>query len=261
MKVLLSAFFLAALCLPGVVFAAPVSTLAASQDAHLLSASGTVQIKSAAGRKMRPGHAGSSVSEGESVITGKDSTAVLSLFDGSQLTVSPDTDFRLVKSRKPSVRDKILQFKLFVGKLLAQVKKLASSQSSFEIEAGGVVCGVRGTKYSMAYDPDTGKVNVVVLDGTVWVGADGHTYTLGAGQQGRYDHGRWEGGGGGQAKGGNDFNPFYGFDGSAGDVFDNPLGDLAGDIDGVTDRVKTDGLLGLGPPAVILQLGFPEYTP
>jgi hypothetical protein len=205
------------------------------------------------------------VREGESVITGKNSTAVLSLFDGSELTVSPDTDFRLVKSRKPSVTDKILQFKLFVGKLLAKVKKLASAKSSFEIDAGGVVCGVRGTEYSMSYNPDTGKVDVVVLDGTVWAGSEGQTFIYHKGQEGRFDHGHRQGQGpgplAGGPKGGDDFNPFYGFDGNPGDLFHNPLGDLSGNLDGMTDQLGTDERLSLGAHGIILQLGFPEYLP
>lgn len=147
------------------------------------SVSGKVQVKSKSGKKTRIAQKDSTVMEGERIVTDKDAKATLRLFDGSDLTISPQTDFRLAKLQKPSVQDKIMQFKLFAGKLLAQVKKLASAKSSFEIEAGGVVCGVRGTQFSMAFDPDKNTVYLNILEGSVFANAGGNTIIFNAGQQ------------------------------------------------------------------------------
>jgi hypothetical protein len=56
-------------------------------------------------------------------------------------------------SRKGS-KGFLSRLKLSFGKVLSQVEKLASSHSSFEVEAGGVVCGVRGTAFEVSADGD-----------------------------------------------------------------------------------------------------------
>lgn len=108
--------------------------------------------------------------------------------------------------------DKLLKFQLAVGDLWASVKKLTSSKSSFEIESGGVVCGVRGTKYSYHYDPTTNKVTVHVDEGTVYINSGGHTYIFTQGQTVNLSNGKPEtppgqsngNGGGNGGKGGGD---------------------------------------------------------
>lgn len=154
------------------------------------SVSGKVQVTSKSGKKTRTAQKDATVVEGERIITDKDSKATLQLFDGSQIDINPNTDLALTKMQKPSAKDKILQFKLFVGSLLSKVKKLASSKSSFEIEAGGVVCGVRGTQYSYSYDPKAHNVTVHVNEGTVFLNANGHTYLFNAGQTGIFINGK-----------------------------------------------------------------------
>ena len=120
------------------------ATTSSTTQGILTSVTGKVQIKGKDGKKPRTAKKDSTVVEGERIVTDPDAKATLQLFDGSELNISPKTDFQLTKMQKPSGDDKILQFKLFVGRLFAKVKKLSSSKSSFEVEAGGVVCGVSG---------------------------------------------------------------------------------------------------------------------
>jgi hypothetical protein len=146
------------------------------------------------------------------------------------------------------------------------VNKLFSSRSSFEIEAGGVVCGVRGTKYSVFYDPSTGKVDVAVTEGTVWSTADGHTQEFHGGQGGSYLNGIFIVPPSAAGKpGGIGFitsNPFYGFNATGSDDFNTPLTDLPGGVDGITGHIRGDGVAGLGAHNILnLQLGFPQYLP
>lgn len=153
------------------------------------SVSGKVKVTSKSGGQTRMAQKDSTVVEGERIVTDKDSKATLQLFDGSQLDINSNTDLALTKMRKPSTRDKILQFKLFVGSLLSKVKKLASSKSSFEIEAGGVVCGVRGTQFRYSYNPTIHNVTVHVDEGTVYLNSNGHNYLFTAGQTGIFTNG------------------------------------------------------------------------
>jgi hypothetical protein len=109
------------------------------------------------------------VVEGARITTEAGASAVLRLFDGSQLTISPNTDFKLTALQKPSADDKVIKFKLLLGTLSALVQKLTTSQSAFEIESGGVVCGVRGTQFSMHCDGgEKPKVTVQVTSGSVY---------------------------------------------------------------------------------------------
>ncbi|HEY5037444.1 MAG TPA: FecR family protein, partial [bacterium] len=117
------------------------------------------------------------------------------LFDGSELKVDPKTTIGLSTLQKPSDQDKVMKFKLFLGKVFASVQKLASSKSSFEIEAGGVVCGVRGTQFTMGYDPGDGHVQVFVQEGTVFTDANGNITIVPAGHGASFTNGNPDKGG------------------------------------------------------------------
>lgn len=82
-----------------------------------------------------------------------------------------------------------MKFKLFLGKIFASVQKLASSKSSFEIEAGGVVCGVRGTQFTMDYDPGDGHVQVFCQEGSVFTDANGNITIVPAGHGASFTNG------------------------------------------------------------------------
>lgn len=184
------ALLLGLMLISGPVLAAPSNNSSKPNQGIFTSVHGKVQIKSKSGNKTRVAKKDSTVLEGEKITTGKDSGAVLRLFDGSELKVSSKTEFWLSKLQAPSVKDKIIKFKLAFGQLAAKVKKLASSKSSFEIEAGGVVCGVRGTEYTYTYDPETNKVTVKVLEGTVFMNSNGQTYLFTAGQTIEFNNGQ-----------------------------------------------------------------------
>jgi hypothetical protein len=180
-------FFLMVLILAlGLAVWAP--SVYATETASFLSVKGTVLVKDSSGQSS-PATVGSSVAQGESVVTDKDAEAVLKLFDGSQLTLKPGTDLELSQLEKPSDTDKILKFKLLVGEMFAKVEKLVSAKSSFEVEAGGVVCGVRGTEIYMNYDSVHDHLDLRVLSGRVYVKAGGQTTFLNAGEAGHFTHG------------------------------------------------------------------------
>jgi hypothetical protein len=151
---------------------------------------GKVRVKSKDRKKTREARKDSTVLEGERVLTDDFSSATLRFLDGTEVKVAPKTEFILAKLQAPTAKDKVINIKLAFGKLLAKVKKLASSKSSFEIEAGGVVCGVRGTQYSYSYDPKTKIVTVKVLEGTVFMNSGGQTYLFTAGQTIEFNNGK-----------------------------------------------------------------------
>lgn len=247
----------------------------ASTGASFTAVTGKIKVTDAKGKHTRTAKLGGKVAEGEAISAGADGQATLQLFDGSEVKVSPDTTFTVEKLQQPSLQDKVIQFKLSLGKLFATVKKLATARSSFEIEAGGVVCGVRGTEYSMEYNPSTGKVNVFVTDGTVWSTTNGQTQVLHAGQGGSWSHGSWTphqppptGGNPPPTTNNNPHpgfiasNPFYGFNGNGLDEFNNHLTNLPGGLPGITGNLGNNGVAALGAHVNLnLQLGFPQYLP
>jgi hypothetical protein len=240
--------------------------LRAETTALFTSVTGKVQVKGPKTKKARLAEKGATVAQGDRIITGPSDQAVLKAFDGSELRVSPNTDFTVEKLEQTGQKDKTLQFKLAVGKLWAKVTKLFSSSSSFEIEAGGVVCGVRGTEYSMFYDPATGKVDVVVYDGTVWTTSNGQTQEFHGGQGGTFQGGNWTPHPPPTSNvpglGFVTSNPFYGFNGTGQDDFNIPLTDLPGGLPGLTGQVGSTGVAGLGNHVLLdLQLKFPQYPP
>ncbi len=176
--------------------AAPAATgsdAIAPNHGRVMTVIGDVQIVDDLTQKSQPAKIGDDVTEQETIKTDVSSTTVLRFFDGSQLNISASTQLQLSSLKQLQGNDKVLRFKLLWGDLIAKVTKLASSNSSFEIEGGGVVCGVRGTEFHPHYDPSHHLFTVDVLDGTVWVLSGGKTSVFHAGESGRFMDDQWTG--------------------------------------------------------------------
>jgi hypothetical protein len=155
---------------------------------------GTVKVASGGGTTRKVAK-GDGVFPGETVQVGSKSQAQVTLFDGSTLDLSADSKITLSKLQQPSSNDKVISMKLALGKVFAQVKKLFSAKSSFEIEAGGVVCGVRGTAFTLNFDGKN-KLDLEVLEGKVSTTSGGNTLFFGAGQHCHFVNGQATGNGG-----------------------------------------------------------------
>lgn len=166
--------------------AAPDAAPIAANHGRVMTVIGDVQIVDDLTQKAQPAKVGDDVTEQETIKTDVSSTAVLKFFDGSQLNISASTQLQLSSIKQLQGNDKVLHFKLLLGDLIAKVTKLASSNSSFEIEGGGVVCGVRGTEFHPHYDAFHHLFTVDVIEGTVWVLNDGKTSVLTAGENGSF---------------------------------------------------------------------------
>ncbi len=176
--------FLAFTLLSGSVLAADLPASSNTTQAIFTKVQGKVQVLVPNHKKPKKAQKDLVVTQGDRIVTQADSSAVLRLFDGSELRVDPQTEFVLSEMKKPSDEDKNFKFSLFVGKLAAVVKKLTSASSSFEIEAGGVVCGVRGTQFEMGYNPHKNSVSLNVMEGSVWARSNGGAeHVFRAGQQ------------------------------------------------------------------------------
>ncbi len=120
---------------------------------------------------------------------GARSEAVILMADGSSLDLMANSRMTLAVLKQSSAEEKNFLFKLGLGKVVALVTKLMTAHSSFEIEAGGVICGVRGTEFSMSYDPKSDKGEVRVSSGVVAVTGKDKSLTLSSGKITFFQHG------------------------------------------------------------------------
>jgi hypothetical protein len=151
----------------GAAFFAPKPALWASDSPalYLAEAKGDVSLVQAGKKqKAKPPQ---TLQTGDRVVTGKKSKAYLQFANGSVVEVGPGSD---MKVGRLTVTPKDFKARLLLawGMLKASVKKLSSSQSAFEIEAGGVVTGVRGTVFGVDLDKLTQQVNVKTFEGSIF---------------------------------------------------------------------------------------------
>lgn len=162
------------------------------EEATLSWTRGKVRVLNTKG-KTRRNKKDQPILPGETIQVGAKGGAEVALPDGSTLTLSPNSHLTITSLKQPSLKDKMFSFKLAIGKVFAQVRKLTSAQSVFEIEAGGVVCGVRGTEFAVGYDPGTNHLDLDVFGGAVGVAAGGVTQVFSSGQSGNFVDGKWDG--------------------------------------------------------------------
>jgi hypothetical protein len=112
------------------------------------------------------------LAENDRVKTGSDGKAYLEFQNGGVVEVGAESDVT-VKRLEITPDDFKARFLLALGKFRAKVKKLTSSKSSFEVEAGGVVAGVRGTVFGLDYDKTKNEVDAQTYEGSIFTRTGG----------------------------------------------------------------------------------------
>ena len=141
-------------------------------NATLVSASGDVQLGGT------QAGVGTAVPEGSKLQTGRNSSAVLELADGSRVTLLPNTLAELATSRSyglrgdPSASGSTNWFsgllRLSAGVLETLAAKNVKRSSPLQIETPTSLVGVRGTQFRVAYDDPVSKnARTEVLEGSV----------------------------------------------------------------------------------------------
>lgn len=112
------------------------------------------------------------VEANDEIVTGKEGKMFLQFRDGGTMEIGPSSD---IKIKDLDVKDDSFKarFSLAFGKLKTIIHKLATSTSTFEVEAGGVVTGVRGTTFEVDYDKDNNTHTTKTYEGTVFSRANG----------------------------------------------------------------------------------------
>ncbi len=110
---------------------------------------GTVLIRESGQTQAEPAQEEETVEEGDEIITKAGSEASLTLDENTMFHLSENSDVK-VDQLKPNLSNGFINRLLLLGgKVLSEVEKLADSHSTFEVESGGVVCGVRGTAFEV----------------------------------------------------------------------------------------------------------------
>ncbi|HEU5316889.1 MAG TPA: FecR family protein [Chloroflexota bacterium] len=82
---------------------------------------------------------------GDRLITGPDSNAVLTFFEGSTFTLTPNTDI-VVERLQGDAESRDFSLRLNVGTIWARVASLVSPAARFEVKASNAVAVVRGSQ-------------------------------------------------------------------------------------------------------------------
>ncbi|HVZ79782.1 MAG TPA: FecR family protein, partial [bacterium] len=144
---------------------------------------------------------------GDVIVTGPGSEATLTLNENTLFHVDENSEVTVAQLEKQGDNGFLSRLKLLKGKVLSEVEKLGQSHSTFEVDAGGVVCGVRGTGFEVLLQGDEvhentfhGLVEMRDQDKVEKV-AEGHhgafswkarkflaSRSLGVAEKGRYQH-------------------------------------------------------------------------
>ena len=178
-KILLSALLaLCGLSAPGLLWAAGSQASASPLGYAVEDLTGTASVQRADGTT-EAAKEGIELAPGDGIRVEADSSVVLMLNDDTSVQLGAGAQLQ-VSSLEAQPRDGFLsRLKLLGGRILAQVQKLGESRSTFEVEAGGVVCGVRGTAFEMDLQGD--DLETRTPEGEVAVSSGGKTESVRAG--------------------------------------------------------------------------------
>jgi ferric-dicitrate binding protein FerR (iron transport regulator) len=122
---------------------------------------------------------------------GKDSEASLMLETETSVHLSENSDLKIKEIGANKSGGFVSRLLFMTGKLLADVKKnLQSSNSTFEVEANGVVCGVRGTAFEVNVSGDDSQVST--HEGKVEVSGGNDSHLVEAGNFSSFKKGRFQ---------------------------------------------------------------------
>ena len=113
---------------------------------------------------------GETLETGDTLIALDNSQATLNLNDVTAVHVSEGTTVKIADLEPNATQGFISRLELTSGKILSEVEKLDASHSTFEVESGGVVCGVRGTAFEV--QNQDGQVITNTFHGAVEVDKD-----------------------------------------------------------------------------------------
>lgn len=142
---------------------------------------GNVQILKEGQALWKKVEVGARLEEGDQISVGDDTEVVLSLKSETLVHLDEGTEMRVSQLVENQSRGFLSRLKLLGGAVLSDVKKhLSQTNSQFEVDAGGVVCGVRGTVFETSVNGS--QVQTSTAEGVVEVNTPKGSQQVTAGQ-------------------------------------------------------------------------------
>ena len=126
---------------------------------------GSVSVREEGSTQAEPAEEEEVVGEGDEIITGEGSEASLTLDENTLVHVAQNSDVKVDQLRPKPESGFLSRLELAKGRVLSEVEKLGESHSTFEVESGGVVCGVRGTAFEV--QKEGGTIHTFTYHGVV----------------------------------------------------------------------------------------------
>lgn len=144
-----------------------VTAFAESSVATISSYKGSVYVKKSGGEKKISAFKGMRLKKGDTIITGKKSSATLDIDSDKEVTVGDNTQLSITELSKEIAKNSSKSsFTLQAGKVWANVKTKLNKDSKFQIKTSTTIAGVRGTKFYVSQEE--GQSEIAVLEGTVY---------------------------------------------------------------------------------------------
>jgi ferric-dicitrate binding protein FerR (iron transport regulator) len=151
-----------------------------------------VQVLEENSKTWDPAQEGQVLESGDEIRTGDNSEATLTLQSDTQIHLSANSDLKVGQIEPNQTNGFLSRLSVLAGTILSDVKKnLMESHSSFEIEANGVVCAVRGTAFEVSNVG--GEVVTATHEGKVETTSGGESHFVEAGNASSFSHGRFQG--------------------------------------------------------------------
>ncbi|MFC1964322.1 FecR domain-containing protein, partial [Chloroflexota bacterium] len=148
----------------------PSPVLASQCTLSLLS--GRAEFQKPGSEKWQPGTDGMTLVAGSRVRTAADSHALLTFFEGSTLSLEPNTNIEIQQVERGEQQTTTIILKQWTGRTWSRVIKMTDQGSRYEIETPTAVAAVRGTLFATEVD-ETGSTEVTTTSGLVSVVAQG----------------------------------------------------------------------------------------
>lgn len=151
--------FLVLSCFSMNVFAEP-------SVATLSSYTGSVYVKKSGGEKKISAFKGMRLVKGDTIITGKKSSATLDIDKDKEVIIGDNTQLSITELSKEIAKNSSKSsFTLQAGKVWSNVKKKLDKDSKYQIKTSTAIAGVRGTKFYVSQE--NGETSIIVLEGSV----------------------------------------------------------------------------------------------
>lgn len=165
---------------PGTTLRIPAAWLKLrSTTVQLAAVSGDVQVDSGQGRSWQRAESGKPLPTGARLKTGDQSSAALTLADGSRILMLADSELRLADSGETGFGALMIRIELLRGRMENAVHPMRATGGRFEILTPSAVTAVRGTRFRVV--AEAAKTRSEVLDGSVQLGNRQGAVTLASG--------------------------------------------------------------------------------